>query len=108
MEASRHFLGGAATPPWKGGEYSSTDSSVTCHWTFLLELPAPARSGDVPPAGLRQAMPQERTFMQNTWQQLSKEISESVARAGRSIVAVDARAGHTSSGIVWKADSILT
>jgi len=46
--------------------------------------------------------------MQNIWQQLSNQISETVAQVGRSIVAVDGRSGHTSSGIVWKADSILT
>jgi S1-C subfamily serine protease len=46
--------------------------------------------------------------MENIWQQLSKEISEKVAAAGESIVAVDGRAGHTSSGIVWRADYILT
>jgi S1-C subfamily serine protease len=46
--------------------------------------------------------------MENIWQQLSKEISEKVAGAGESIVAVDGRSGHTSSGIVWRADHILT
>ena len=42
------------------------------------------------------------------WEQFSKEISEVVASAGKSIVAIEARAGHTSSGIVWKRDSVLT
>jgi S1-C subfamily serine protease len=42
------------------------------------------------------------------WEQLSKEISEVVARAGKSVVAIDARSGHTSSGIVWKRDLVLT
>jgi S1-C subfamily serine protease len=46
--------------------------------------------------------------MENIWQQLSKEISEKIAAAGESIVAVDGRSGHTSSGIVWRADYILT
>src|SRR5262249_216319 len=46
--------------------------------------------------------------MQNIWKQLSQEISQTVATTGRSVVAVDARAGHTSSGIVWKPDFILT
>jgi S1-C subfamily serine protease len=40
--------------------------------------------------------------------ELSKEISQAVEQAGKSIVAVDGRSGHTSSGIVWRADSILT
>ena len=40
--------------------------------------------------------------MQSTWQQLSKEISESVTRAGRAVVAVDGRSGHTSSGILFQ------
>src|SRR5262249_56112464 len=42
------------------------------------------------------------------WQQLSKEISESVARAGRAVVAVDGGSGHTSSGILWRSDLVLT
>ena len=46
--------------------------------------------------------------MANSWQQLSKEISEVIAQIGRSIVAVDARSGHTSSGIVWRSDFVLT
>jgi S1-C subfamily serine protease len=46
--------------------------------------------------------------MQSTWQQLSKEISESVARAGRAVVAVDGGTGHTSSGILWRSDLVLT
>ncbi len=46
--------------------------------------------------------------MKTTWQQLSHEISENVKSAGRSVVAVDARGGHTSAGIVWRADLILT
>src|SRR5262245_14575088 len=46
--------------------------------------------------------------MNTAWQQLSKEISQAVEEAGKSIVAVDGRSGHTSSGIVWHRDSILT
>jgi serine protease DegQ len=46
--------------------------------------------------------------MQTVWQQLSKEIAERVAQAGRSVVGVDARGGHTSSGIVWRKDLVLT
>jgi len=46
--------------------------------------------------------------MQSTWQQLSKEISESVARAGRAVVAVDGGTGHTSSGILWRSNLVLT
>jgi S1-C subfamily serine protease len=42
------------------------------------------------------------------WQEFSKEIAQTVAEAGKSIVAVDGRSGHTSSGIVWRANSILT
>jgi S1-C subfamily serine protease len=42
------------------------------------------------------------------WQQFSKEISDVVDTAGKSIVAVDGRSGHTSSGIVWRRDTILT
>jgi S1-C subfamily serine protease len=49
-----------------------------------------------------------RIQMSTTWQELSREISEAVRRAGESIVAVDGRSGHTSSGIVWRSDSILT
>ena len=46
--------------------------------------------------------------MTTTWEQFSKDISNAVEQAGKSIVAVDGRAGHTSSGIVWRRDSILT
>jgi serine protease Do len=46
--------------------------------------------------------------MATAWQQLSKQISEVVKEAGKSIVAVDGRSGHTSGGIVWGRDSILT
>jgi len=46
--------------------------------------------------------------MADSWLELSKEISKAVEEAGKSVVAVDGRSGHTSSGIVWRADSILT
>jgi S1-C subfamily serine protease len=46
--------------------------------------------------------------MADMWLELSKEISQAVEQAGKSIVAVDGRSGHTSSGIVWGAESILT
>src|SRR5215471_5915904 len=46
--------------------------------------------------------------MTTTWQQFSKDMSDAVEQAGKSIVAVDGRAGHTSSGIVWRRDAILT
>jgi S1-C subfamily serine protease len=46
--------------------------------------------------------------MTQVWQQLSKEISKAVEEAGKSVVAVDGRSGHTSSGIVWRRDSIIT
>jgi S1-C subfamily serine protease len=46
--------------------------------------------------------------MGNVWQELSKEISKIVDDVGRSIVAVDGRSGHTSSGIVWRPDSVIT
>ena len=42
------------------------------------------------------------------WQQFSKEISEVVKEAGKAIVAVDGRSGRTSSGVLWRSDSILT
>jgi S1-C subfamily serine protease len=46
--------------------------------------------------------------MTTTWQQFSKDMSNAIEQAGKSLVAVDGRAGHTSSGIVWRRDSILT
>jgi serine protease Do len=46
--------------------------------------------------------------MTTTWQKLSEEISGVIEQAGKSIVAVDGRSGHTSSGIVWRRDAILT
>jgi serine protease DegQ len=46
--------------------------------------------------------------MENIWQQLSKEISDKVSKAGDSVVAVDSRSGHTSSGIVWRPEYVFT
>jgi S1-C subfamily serine protease len=46
--------------------------------------------------------------MGTTWQEFSKEITQVVDDAAKSIVAVDGRSGHTSSGIVWRADSVIT
>jgi len=46
--------------------------------------------------------------MAEIWKQFSKDVSEVVAGAGKSVVAIDGRSGHTSSGIVWKRDAILT
>jgi len=46
--------------------------------------------------------------MANTWEQLSKEITEVIDRTGKSIVAVDGRAGHTSSGMVWRKNFVIT
>jgi serine protease Do len=46
--------------------------------------------------------------MANRWQELSQEITQAVAQVGKSIVAVDGRSGHTSSGIVWRPDYVLT
>jgi S1-C subfamily serine protease len=46
--------------------------------------------------------------MHNVWQQLSKDISDGVAHAGQTIVAVDGRNGHTSSGITWRDSFVLT
>ena len=45
--------------------------------------------------------------MASTFQQFSKELSETVNQAGKSVVAVDGRAGHTSSGLVWRRDMVL-
>src|SRR5215471_2072148 len=46
--------------------------------------------------------------MTTLWQQFSTEISEITDSAGKSIVAVDGRSGHTSSGIVWRRDAVVT
>jgi serine protease Do len=46
--------------------------------------------------------------MTTMWQQFSMEISETTNSAGKSIVAVDGRSGHTSAGIVWRRDAIVT
>jgi len=46
--------------------------------------------------------------MTTMWQQFSTEISEITKSAGKSIVAVDGRSGHTSSGIVLRRDAIVT
>jgi S1-C subfamily serine protease len=46
--------------------------------------------------------------MTTMWQQFSTEISETTNSAGKSVVAVDGRSGHTSTGIVWRRDAIVT
>jgi S1-C subfamily serine protease len=46
--------------------------------------------------------------MAGTWSELSKEISQAVEQVGPSIVAVAGHSGHTSSGILWRDDSIFT
>src|SRR5687768_13849210 len=46
--------------------------------------------------------------MGTTWQGLSNEITQAVRDIGKSIVAVDGRGGHTSSGIVWRPDMVVT
>ena len=46
--------------------------------------------------------------MRKLWQDLSREITQSIKDVGKSIVAVDGRSGHTSSGIVWRPDFVLT
>ena len=46
--------------------------------------------------------------MQSIWQQLSREISDQVSHAGRSVVAVNGRSGQTSAGIVWTPEFVLT
>jgi S1-C subfamily serine protease len=50
----------------------------------------------------------EEEQMTSMLQQFSTELSEIVRGAGSSIVAVDGRSGHTSSGIVWRRNLILT
>jgi S1-C subfamily serine protease len=50
----------------------------------------------------------EEGQMTSLFQQFSTELSEIVRAAGISIVAVDGRSGHTSSGIVWQRNLILT
>ena len=72
----------------------------------LTGFPGPSRLGDVRKVVLLDAAFRRR-HMQSTWQQLSKEISDSVAIAGRSVVAIDGRSGHTSSGILWRPDLVL-
>jgi len=46
--------------------------------------------------------------MGNTWQGFSKEVSQVVNQAGKSVVAIDGPSGHTSSGIVWRSDTVIT
>ena len=69
-EASRHFLGGAATPPCKGGEWQPPDSSVV----GPFEFPHVKSCGGVRPVGTRRAIPR-----------LSKAGWLRAARPGRSV-----------------------
>jgi S1-C subfamily serine protease len=46
--------------------------------------------------------------MGSNWHAVSEEIKQAINQAGKSIVAVDGRSGHTSSGILWRADTVIT
>jgi len=46
--------------------------------------------------------------MEAVWQQVSQGISEVVKHTAGSVVAVNGRSGHTSSGILWKKDCVVT
>jgi S1-C subfamily serine protease len=72
-----------------------------CRWRH------PSRLVDAPGAKLEDSS-HRRKSMAGMWQQFSTELSEIVRSAGNSIVAVDGRSGHTSSGIVWQRNLIVT
>jgi S1-C subfamily serine protease len=44
----------------------------------------------------------------STWSKLSEEIAEAAERAGKSVVAVQSRQRHASSGVVWRPDIVVT
>ena len=44
----------------------------------------------------------------STWSKLSEEVSEAIERAGQSVVGVQVRHQHASSGIVWRPDAVVT
>jgi len=44
----------------------------------------------------------------SNWSKLSEEIAEAVERAGKSVVAVQSRHRHASSGVVWQSDVVVT
>jgi serine protease Do len=46
--------------------------------------------------------------MITTWEHLSNDISDAVGAVGRSVVAVDGRSGHTSSGILLRENVVVT
>jgi S1-C subfamily serine protease len=46
--------------------------------------------------------------MGTIWREMSKEVTQVINEASKSIVAVDGRGGHTSSGIIWRAGTIVT
>jgi S1-C subfamily serine protease len=54
-----------------------------------------------------ESMPQE-TSATGTWRSLSSEFTNSIDRAGRSVVAVHARRRIPSSGVHWRAGIIVT
>jgi serine protease Do len=43
-----------------------------------------------------------------TWTKLSDEISSAIDHAGRSVVAIQSRQRHASSGVVWRPDIVVT
>src|SRR5262245_43132602 len=57
---------------------------------------------------LLDAVFQEKTCMESTWQQLSTEMSDRVADPWRVIGARAGRSGPASSVILWRPDLVLT
>jgi serine protease Do len=48
------------------------------------------------------------TSERSTWSKLSEEMKDAVERAGKSVVAVQSRQRHPSSGVVWRPDIVVT
>ena len=44
----------------------------------------------------------------STWSKLSEEIAEAVEQAGKSVVGVQSRQRHASSGVVWRPEIVVT
>src|SRR6516164_1151226 len=51
---------------------------------------------------------QQELSAPSTWQALSQELSGTVERAGRAVVALNARRRIPSSGVVWRPGTIVT
>src|SRR6202162_74419 len=89
------------------GGGSCWHATFVCDRTRPSSRPPPTQSGDVQPYRKRPSLNQG-SFMENPLIALSIELAAAAERAGRSVVAVNARWRNASSGVIWRSGVIVT